>query len=262
LPLSEQQLPLALSLLAESVGRQRARLLGERPGQRLQRGSTLSLLHDDVALLLAREAFRPRVGRARPIRFEFRFGPSGTGESPGPSFPLAQGAAVPLRGAIDRIDLTAEDRLEVIEYKTGAKRTRSGRITTVTANHPIVHLQSPLYLETAAQMLGHLPERAVLYHATAEHGFAEIEFTAGDLERARPGIDRLLRRALDCAHRGWFPSLPGPTCCQADIALACGAALTARFRRKQEDPEVLEHLALLRAADGDEARAPQEGSSA
>jgi hypothetical protein len=247
LPLTEEILPGALSHLAECVKRWRVRADGERPAQRLQRRATLALLHDDIALLLAREACQPETAKDKPIHFELRFGPNAAGE--GPVCDLAEHGAVPLRGTIDRIDLEPDGRIKVIEYKTGARRARAGKITAGTGVKPSVYLQLPLYLDAAATLLRRRPDRAIFYHATAEHGFREVPFTAGDLERARPAIRRLMRRAVACAQGGWFPSLPGAACCRADLESACGPSAAARFRRKQEDPDVLEHFALLRSAD-------------
>ncbi len=254
LPLTEKNLHVALSLLGDCMGRWRSRTSGRRPQQRLQRRATLAQLQDDIALLLAREAFLPAAERNVPIRFELRFGPAEAGE--GPVFDLGEHGAVPLRGTIDRIDLAPDGRLHVIEYKTGAKRARPGKITAGAGIRPNVHLQLPLYLEAAATLLDPPPGRAVFYHATAEHAFQEIPFTAEDLERARTGVGRLLRRALRCAQEGWFPSLPGEICCQAKLEPACGAAAAARLRRKLEDPEIVEHFALLRSADDPDRDAP------
>jgi hypothetical protein len=261
LPIHEGNLPVALSVLGGCMGRWRSRTTAERPQQRLQRRATLAQLHDDIAVLLAREAFLSPAEKAVPIRFELGFGPTEAGE--GPVFDLGEDGAVPLRGVIDRIDLAPDGRLHVIEYKTGARRARSGKVTAGAGNRPTVHLQLPLYLEAAATLLNRPPGRAVFSHATAEHGFREIPFTAEDLERARPGVGRLLRRALHCAREGWFPPLPGEACCQAKLELACGAAAAARLRRKLDDPEIIEHFAVLRSADapgGDGAQA-QGGSS-
>jgi len=112
-----------------------------------------------------------------------------------------------------------------------------------------VYLQLPLYLVAVEQALGETAARASFHHATAEHGFQRIPFTAADLEAVRPRLERLLRHVLDSAAAGWFPSLPDDTCCRRSLAPACGPACGARFLRKISDPDVRRRLEMLAEPD-------------
>jgi RecB family exonuclease len=249
LPLEPASLPQVLAALDAWHRRERNRLLGEPAVRRLHRQSTLAVLHNDAALLLAHEAHRPREERTVPLFFELAF--AAEGESPAPTFPLPSGS-LPLRGRIDRVDRRADGRLEVIDFKTGRTHAHSGKLRATRFKKTEIHLQMPLYMEALSQVLRKPVARAVLYHATSDEDFAEIEYTADDLARDRDEIGRILAHLVARARRGWFPCTPGSErCCFAGLARACGPAVAERFARKQGDPELADHVALVRGAPAD-----------
>lgn len=132
----------------------------------------------------------------------------------------------------------------VVDFKTGAPRGKDHALRGTLDGKTKVFLQAPLYLEAMAHREGRTPARAILAHATVDHGFQEIEFTAADLERVRAEVGRLLAHLDERARAGWFPCTPGKRCCRRDLTLACGPAVVARFRRKR-DARLAEHLALV-----------------
>ncbi|HMB67705.1 MAG TPA: PD-(D/E)XK nuclease family protein, partial [bacterium] len=175
LPLDPDRLPGALARLEECVAAEDAALRVLPRRHRLARRASLRALRDDVAILLAREAARPAAARTVPVRVEMTFGPDEDG-NPGPSWKLADGG-VPLRGKIDRVDRRPDGRLEVVDYKTGRPRARSGALRFRVDGKDEVRLQLPVYLEAVRSVLGVEPARATYAHATADHDFREIELT-------------------------------------------------------------------------------------
>ncbi len=257
LPLRVESLPDVLRRL-DALLAEKEKALAVAPGAaRVLRRATLADLRADLAILLARDARRPPEGRAVPRWFELPFGAEGD-VAAAPAFDLGDGRRLPLRGRADRVDLRGDGAVDVIDLKTGRPAVRDGEITGSAGGKAVVHLQLPLYLTAVGRALGREPGCARYDHVTAKGGWRSIEFTAEDLESRRPRIEALLRHAVDRCHRGWFPCTPGDRCCHPELAPACGPAVAPRFALKIGDPELDEHLALLRA--GDETPAAEERS--
>jgi len=247
LPVTPQGLDEALFALDARIARLHAREVAPRPpASRAGRAATLAALRNDAAVLLAREAWRDPADRTTPVDSEVAFGPDD--EKGAPAFPLPDGGRLPFRGRVDRLDETAQGELVVVDFKTGVPRGKDHALRGTLDGKTKVFLQAPLYLEAIAHREGRVPSRAVLAHATVDHGFQEIVFTAADLEAARDEIGRLLAHLDERARDGWFPCTPGTRCCRRDLTLACGPAVVARFRRK-DDARLAEHLALIRGED-------------
>lgn len=249
LPLEPSALPEALALLDEGIRREGAGLGGEPALRRLHRRATLAELRNDLSLVLAREAHRTGEDRTVPVHFELAFG--GEPDEPSPTFPLAGGRMLPLRGKVDRVDRRGDGALEVVDFKTGQTRAKSGALRYGIPGKQEIRLQLPLYLEAVPQVVGAPVARATYYHATSDRRFEEIQYGRGDLERDREEIGRVLAHVVARARAGWFPCTPGAQrCCHARNTPACGPAVVERFRRKRTDPELATHLALVRG-DGE-----------
>jgi ATP-dependent helicase/DNAse subunit B len=245
LPLDAATLEGALAVLDAEISRWRELVEREPPARRALRRATLAALRDDVAAVLARDAHRGAGERGVPTWFELPFGMPGEC----PSFALGGGARLPIRGKADRVDLRPDGSIEIVDFKTGAPRVQTGRVTSADGEKTSVHLQLPLYLDAVSSILGRRGARALFYHATADAAFEEVSFAAQDLDVRREPLGRLLAGALASARRGWFPCTPGDACCRRQLARACGPGVATRFRRKRSDPEVVEHLARLAACD-------------
>jgi hypothetical protein len=110
-----------------------------------------------------------------------------------------------------------------------------------------MRLQLPIYLQALPQVLGRPALRATYYFATSDQAFTEVVYSAADLERDRGEIGRVLAHAIARAREGWFPCTPGAkSCCYARNAAVCGPSVAERLRRKLADPDLTEHLALVR----------------
>lgn len=251
LPLNAARLPRALSWLEEHLQGQQRALIGQPVRRRLQRQATLRSLRDDVAILLARESELPEDERPTPVRIEMGFGRDGEDE-PGATLRVAGGERIGLRGKIDRVDRRADGRMEVIDYKTGMPRAKSGALRFSVNGKEEVRLQLPIYLEAARSALGVEPARAYYSFATTDHDFQQIEFTAGDLEGTRPELETLLAHLLDRARHGWFPCTPGQACCRPSVSAACGPGVVSRFHRKAADADLSHHLDVVRGRSAEE----------
>jgi RecB family exonuclease len=250
LPLRAAGLARALGWLDERVARELTRVERESPERRLQRRASVLSLRHDAAGALAHEALADDDGddRAVPTHFELRFGLD-PDAGPAPALTLADGTTVRLHGVVDRVDLAPDGRFDVIDYKTGDPGVTAGQLVSTTQGKSTAHLQLALYLTAVAALLEREPRCAWYFLATADRDFRRVAFTAEDLRDGRERLEELLQRARHCAATGWFPSLPGTSCCRPEFAAACGASLTARYRGKLGDPELAAHLRVLRPDD-------------
>jgi RecB family exonuclease len=246
LPLDPKSLPLALEKLDRSLDGEREALSLLSTAQRLARSATLAAIRQDLASLLSREAHLPEESRTVPLRFELCFGFDFEGASPALEWSLPSGRTIRLRGRIDRIDVTREGLLEVIDYKSGKIALKWGEIAGIDRERAIVTLQLALYAEAATRTIGRNVSRALLRSTSSRTPSKEAGLTREHLAQHRPAIEALLDRALDLSERGWFPSLPGKGCCRDELACACGPSPRARFLRKRGDAQLEAHLNLLR----------------
>jgi hypothetical protein len=250
LPLRGEHVPGAVRMLDDLVAGIRAGVAREPPGRRAERLATLAALRDDLAVAIALDAAWSAEHGSVPERFEYEFGLRDPGSAP--RVDLGEGVRFRVRGRADRVDRRRDGTLEVVDVKTGRPRVAAGRIARTEAGRTSVALQLPLYLAAVEDALGERVSCASFWHATAEHGYRRIAFTADDLERARPALAGLIRHVAAQAEAGWFPSMPGDSCCRGALAPACGPAAGARFLRKTADPDLRERLRLL--GDTDEGR--------
>jgi hypothetical protein len=252
LPLAPEHVAGCLRMLDDLVARHRDALRREPPARRMQRAATLAVLRDDIAVVLATDAHRPPEERAVPFRFELGFGMDEGAAAP--ELDLGGGEKVRVRGKVDRVDLRADGRLEIVDWKTGMPLLATGRITRTERGRSTVHVQLPVYIDAVEQTLGKPVARACFFHATAEHDFERIELSREDLETVRPKLSKLVREVLERSASGWYPAIPGEECCRRTLAMACGPQPFARFVNKVGDPELARRLALLSEPDREEPR--------
>ncbi len=122
-----------------------------------------TMLLADLRVLLDREGelrdcpankAGPELPRGEVIGSEFRFGR--TAEAPAVHYRMGNGERVQFRGSIDRVELTADGGLVVIDYKSGQSKTSFAR-TQPSRNRPADLtargrlLQLPVYALAAAQ---------------------------------------------------------------------------------------------------------------
>ena len=254
LPLDRSRLAAAIALVDAAIARERSHLAPESAVRRLQRRATLVALRADLVTAFAREAHRDPDRRTVPERFELAFG--GDDEEPAAHLDLPDGRRLPLRGKIDRVDRRTDGRLEVVDLKTGAVRSRSGSVRWTHEGKTELRLQLPLYLEAASQVTGARAVRASYWHATADAAFQEIVYDEADLARDRDEIAAIAQHLVQRIREGWFPCTPSATrCCYPGNVAVCGPSVAERFGRKLEDPELIAHLARIRGGAGEEGDA-------
>jgi putative RecB family exonuclease len=160
-------------------------------------------------VVLAAEAGRPSPVRERLLEYAF------DGEftlAPGPSARLVR-----LRGTIDRVDVLADGRLRVVDYKTGK------------APDPTRSVQLPIYLVCAQQHLGRTRGVSVEPGEASYVAFGDekpvrvvVEDGPGGAEALAAGAARLVG-AIDSIERGAFPPRPAGTwlCASCGFAAVC-----------------------------------------
>ena len=145
------------------------------------------------------ELERAKNADASPMRFELAFGPQ---EEAGPLTLSADGAeALSLRGRIDRVDRTAKDGVQVVDYKTGSSKGYKRNSLEGGAQ-----LQLPLYLLAASGVLGATEGRA-RYLFTSEQKFVE-QYTLAELRSRQDDLRRLMGLIVEGITCGDFFPLP------------------------------------------------------
>ena len=239
-PLSADALAAALRRAAE-VEFRRCGATGPALTWAVERADILA----DLARFAELDAAQCAVLGARPAMFETRYGmpPRGVDEDEASTEqPLELtfgGRPYRFKGKIDRIDEVGEDRVRVLDYKTGraggaADSFQGGRA-----------LQLPLYL-LAAQMLR--PERTAVtaeyVFATGRGGFRSVGFRREELDARMDDLERILVTAEACIERGVFIAAPGGGCTFCRYQDACGVNRDILFERKKADPAVADLLAM------------------
>ncbi|MDA3041082.1 MAG: PD-(D/E)XK nuclease family protein, partial [Actinomycetota bacterium] len=139
---------------------------------------------------------------ARPHAVELAFG---FDPEPPAVVQLADGRRLRMRGSVDRVDLTDDDGLLVIDYKGG-----SDRPFVKMDEDPLAggrRLQLPLYARIVAERLGRSGPRTALYWLTKSNKLKPIELD----EALDVALEAHLGAALDGIAGGLFPGVPGGT---------------------------------------------------
>jgi ATP-dependent helicase/DNAse subunit B len=169
-----------------------------------RRGAVLARLKGVV------EAEAQRGDGLTPALLEHQFG----GQSPVPPLQLeADGETVRLQGRIDRVD-AADDRLLVIDYKSGADAARHRRLLDPRA-FGVTSFQVPLYLLAAERDLpGRAPSATYLLLRSAER----LKPVAG-----RPDEPALARAVVEAVRRVRSGSLPiaSRDCTRCEFGAVC-----------------------------------------
>ncbi len=137
--------------------------------------------------------------RSVPYAAEYSFGFEDSPALEG----LWAGRRMQLRGSVDRVDLTEDGGLLVIDYKGGSKRPFEGMEANPLNDGR--RLQLPLYARAVAERLERRGERTGLYWLTKANEIKEMVLDEGleaDLEQA-------VGAALDGIGDGVFPGVPG-----------------------------------------------------
>jgi hypothetical protein len=157
---------------------------------------------------------------------------------------LPSGREIPLSGKIDRVDVHPDGAIEIVDYKSG-KLPRTETLVASGKDRIGVHLQLHLYAHAAATYFGKPVVRARFVATSGHAPLDAAELDAEALHAAHPRLGPLAERAIACVERGWFPSLPGSSCCTRGLGCVCGPLVTARMRGKRDDEELKVHLAAL-----------------
>jgi RecB family exonuclease/superfamily I DNA/RNA helicase len=204
-------------------------------------------IHERLALLLQREY--EAGDDFLPTAFEARFGTDmatrATDERE-PFFPagpvqfvLDDGAEIGLRGRIDRIDLSPDQRrARILDYKTG--KAPRGRFVGGMA------LQLPLYLFAASVLRPDQTWVSAEYaHVSGSSRGTTVVFTADTWPESLAMLRQLVTRLVQGMRSGCFVATPD-SCAPCPFPSICGAHAAARLARKQNDPR-LDLLRQVRA---------------
>jgi ATP-dependent helicase/DNAse subunit B len=155
---------------------------------------------------------------------------------------LYAGRHLRLRGSVDRIDLTADGGLVVIDYKGG-----SGRQFDKLESNPLDdgrRLQLPLYARAVAERLERDGPQIGLYWLTqrGEHRPLELD------ENLNAELEAAVGAALDGIGEGLFPGVPGSAvswphltfenCKYCDFDRICPTDRQSEWERVKNDPEL------------------------
>jgi ATP-dependent helicase/nuclease subunit B len=185
---------LAAAILEDEIGRARhlVPVPSEAVFERERRG-----LRDDLEVFL--EMLREEDGRWLAVEWRFGFaGDEAPGVAPAAELRLPSGAAVYLRGAVDRIDELPGGKLAIVDYKTGGTWGYGEESGVYSGGR---RLQHALYTHAVEQLFGRRVERAAYHFPTRKGEGHRLPY-----ERAR--LDRwpeILEQLFDMIAAGWFP---------------------------------------------------------
>lgn len=192
-------------------------------------------MQERLAALLAREY--QAEGDFLPSAFEAYFGTETTQQDepffpPGPvQFVLDDGEEIRLRGRIDRIDLSADQRrARILDYKTG--KAPRGRFAGGMA------LQLPLYM-FAARTLRPAQTWVSAEYALVDQGYkgTTAVFTDETWSESLVTLRQVVTALVQGIRSGHFP--PTPDSCQpCPFSVICGTQVETRAARKQGDPRL------------------------
>ena len=205
------------------------------------------ILTDLDGLLDDDELLRAQAGR-RQVRSELVFGMRG---APVVEVSLPGGRAIGLRGSADRVDVTADGAITIVDYKTGSART----FTQLSETDPTAggtKLQLPVYAYAARAALG-LPDAPV----AAEYWFLRKDRGKRVQLALTPQVEHAYAETLaiiaDGMAAGLFPHRPPAQDGWGDY-VECrfcdpdGLGVNERrdqWTRKRNDPRLAAYLRLV-----------------
>lgn len=157
-----------------------------------------SLFNELLAFLETDDVLRAER-QSVPYAAEYSFGLADSPALEG----LWAGRRMQLRGSVDRVDLTEDGGLLVIDYKGGSKRPFEGM-----ADNPLNdgrRLQLPLYARAVAERLDRKGDRTGLYWLTKANEIKEMVLD----EELESDLEDAVGAALDGIGDGVFPGVPG-----------------------------------------------------
>jgi ATP-dependent helicase/nuclease subunit B len=213
------------------------------------------ILTDLQRVLTADSEHRAAHG-TRPVAAELSFGfpDSALGTV---ALSLPDGRAVQFRGKADRVDITADGTLHVVDYKTGSTRAYKD----LSADNPDQRgrkLQLAVYGQ-AARMSQGTPDSAVrseYWFVSAKGGFERIGYavTPAVLDQVGRSLDKMVRGI----ENGVFPNYPTASsttpwveCAFCDPDALGVTDLRSRWDRKLADPAMAPFLDLAAEVAGD-----------
>ncbi len=193
------------------------------------------LITEMVAFLDTDDALRAER-RSTPWAAEFKFG---FDNSPALEGVLA-GRALRLRGSVDRVDLTDDGGILVIDYKGG-----SGRQFRGLDEDPLDggrRLQLPLYAQAVADALDRTGPRTGLYWLTRKDDVLPVSLD----DALEDDLEEKVGAALDGITEGLFPAVPGSVtswprvtfdnCVYCDFDHICPTDRQSEWESIQNDP--------------------------
>ncbi len=191
----------------------------------------------EMGRFLSRDSQFRKQHRSRPIGTEFAFGFS---DRP-LEVEIGAGRVLSLRGSVDRVDVTDDDGLVVVDYKGG----RGTQYRDVVDN-PLDdgrRLQLPLYAKALAQHQSRSGSRVGVYWLTSVDEVKEMALDEVDAD-----LRDLVGTALDGIEAGLFPAIPGGTtmwprpthdnCKYCDFDLLCPTDRRREWEMVRQDPAV------------------------
>lgn len=223
-----------------------------RTGYRLAWENEREAILADLQVLLDRDAeLRSQTGGA-PAWLEQGFGMDDPGSWPAAVVSLPDGREVSLRGRIDRVDLSPDQRHPaaalVLDYKTGKPFSQH----TIDADPLVAGTKTQLAAYTralGARFTGLREVAASYWYVTSPGGFARVT--------VRGGAEARLAEVLSVVDRGVragaFPQVPGgedrsswANCAYCAFDRVCPAGRDLLWDRKRVDPTAAIHGDLSR----------------
>lgn len=156
-----------------------------------------------------------------PTHFEFRFGDrqESEGDAPAAAFDLGN-LTVQVRGTIDRVDVAADGRIRIVDYKSSGRRYRDlqSRVLDGTV------LQLAMYCRAWIALRGTAPSlmSASILPLRDAKGIS-AESLSFDFSEVAERLDRILELFASGISEGSFPAIPGSHCEYCPVAAGCRA---------------------------------------
>ncbi len=214
-----------------------------------------ALLHrsliDEMHRFLDRDDELRSERRSTPVAVEFSFGFETSPALEG----LLPDRPMHLRGSVDRVDVTEDDGLLVIDYKGGSDRPFRGMEANPLDDGR--RLQLPLYARAVAERLARHGRRTGLYWLTKMDSIKEMVLD----EKLEADLEDAVGAALDGIGGGVFPGVPGDVvgwprlsfenCKYCDFDRICPTDRQSEWERVRHDEVLTPIDRLVRNIDPD-----------